>query len=590
MSNDPAKPDADKVEELASLKNWGAPVDWFKTHGCSNTAIDCGWGRLIFGQTFDGPEKLAALLQEEERGRRDIALYVREPHIVLAAAPLEVFLDPSHTFRRRFDSPLPEIGAQGLTIRQAQPEDQNRINAIFSSRGMILWEPDFVQNAKQRSELVLLVAEEPSSGEVVGIVEGVDHVAAIKDPDNGSSLWGLAVDPKATRPGIGQKLSLALAHHFKALGRAFMDLSVMHDNDDAIGLYEKLGFERVPVYCVKKKNTVNERLFVGPDSDSQLNIYAQIIVDEARRRGIRVEVEDEEAGLFRLILGARSVACRESLCDLTSAVAMSRCDDKSLTHRLLKAAGLMVPAQTRVANEREAIAFLEQHNRVVLKPVKGEQGQGVFVDLQSSKGVKIALQEARKISSEIVVEQFVTGDDVRIIVIDGAVVAAAIRKPASIVGDGKHSVHDLIEKQSRRREAATKGESRIPIDEETERCLRHAGYSMDSVLEDGQFLAVRKTANLHTGGTIHDVTPKLNESIAKAAVMAAEVLNMPVVGLDFVVPAIDQPAYWIIEANERPGLANHEPAPTVERFIDFLFPTSSPPLSQGVRASRSPNG
>lgn len=576
MSDDPAKSATatQNPQEMASLKSWGEPLEWSDKQAHTNTAVDCGWGRLIFGQTFDEPEALADLLQREEKGRRDIALYVREPHLVLAAAPLALFLDPSNTFRRLFDTPLPDIADDGLIIRAARGEDQEQINAIYSARGMIVWAGGFVAAAADRDELILLVAEEAQTGEVVGIVEGIDHVAAFKDPDNGSSLWALAVDPKASRPGIGKRLSLALAHHFKEAGRAFMDLSVMHDNTDAIGLYRALGFEQVPVFCVKKKNTVNERLFVGPEQDLQLNIYAQIIVDEARRRGISVDVEDAQAGLFRLTLGARTIVCRESLSELTSAVAMSRCDDKSLTHRLLSNAGLMVPEQRTVTTEEEAVAFFEQVRRVVIKPARGEQGQGVFVDLQSAAGVKRAFAEVSKHASEILIEQFVQGDDVRVIVIDGEVVAAAIRKPASIVGDGKHAVRELIEKQSRRRQAATKGESRVPLDEETERCVRHAGHTMDDVLEDGEVLAVRKTANLHTGGTIHDVTADLHPSLADASRRAAAVLGMPVVGLDLIVPAINQPAYWFIEANERPGLANHEPAPTVEKFIDFLFPST----------------
>lgn len=574
MSEDTAKTGPADFEKMASLKSWGAPFEYFEEHGYANKTVDCGWGRLIFGQTFSDSEKLASVLQEEQKGQRDIALYVREPHIVLAAAPLALFLDPSHTFRRMFDTDLPNVDPDGLSIREAKKDDVKAINSIFAARGMVTWTQEFILDALERDELALLVGEEPSTGDIVGVVEGVDHVTAFKDPDNGSSLWALAVDPKARRPGIGTKLSLALAHHFKTVGRAFMDLSVMHDNEDAIDLYQKLGFEQVPVYCVKKKNVLNERLFVGPETDYELNIYSQIIVDEARRRGVSVEIEDEEAGLFKLSLGARTVSCRESLCDLTSAVAMSRCDDKALTHRILQKAGLMVPAQKIVRDEREALSFLEKHNRIVVKPARGEQGQGVFVDLQSTKGVREAFRQANTYSGDILVEQFVSGNDVRIIVIDGEVVAAAIRKPASIVGDGRHSINELIAKQSRRREAATKGESSIPIDDETKRCLRHAGYTLHSVLEDGMVLAVRKTANLHTGGTIHDITNELNPALADAAERAAGILGMPVVGLDFVVPAIDQPAYWIIEANERPGLANHEPAPTAEKFIDFLFPTT----------------
>ncbi len=578
MTKDTKQNSAPAGEEMASLKNWGAAPDWVVEGENGNTCVDCGWGRLIFGQTFSDPARLAEVLQSESKGRRDIAFYVREPHVLLSVAPLSLFLDPSHTFRRTFEGdPLPPVDNEGLEIRAARAEDQAQINTIYAARGMISLEDGFIANAAKRDEMVILVALAPTDGSVVGVVMGIDHVAAFSDPDNGSSLWALAVDTRASYPGIGKKLSLALAHHFCDAGRAFMDLSVMHDNDDAIGLYVKLGFERVPVFCVKKKNTVNERLFVGPEPDYKLNIYAQIIVDEARRRGIEVEIEDAEAGLFKLTLGARTIACRESLSELTSAVAMSRCDDKALTHRLLASAGLKVPAQARISDDAAALEFLEKHSRVVVKPARGEQGQGVFVDLQSASGVKAALAQAAKLSDDIIVEQFVLGQDVRIIVIGGEVVAAAIRKPASIVGDGKQTVRDLIAKQSRRRSGATRGESKIPLDEETERCLRHAGVTYDSVLEDGEALAVRKTANLHTGGTIHDVTADLNPELAEAARRAAGVLKMPVVGLDLMVPAIDQPTYWIIEANERPGLANHEPAPTAERFVDLLFPSTRQP-------------
>ena len=162
----------------------------------------------------------------------------------------------------------------------------------------------------------------------------------------------------------------------------------------------------------------------------------------------------------------------------------------------------------------------------------------------------------------------------RVIVIDGAVVAAAIRKPATVCGDGQHTIRMLIEKQSRRRAAATGGESRIPLDEETERAVRIAGYSLDDTLAEGESLAVRKTANLHTGGTIHDVTAELHPDLAAAAVAGARALDIPLVGFDFLVSDVAEPDYVIIEANERPGLANHEPQPTAERFIDFLFPHS----------------
>jgi D-alanine-D-alanine ligase-like ATP-grasp enzyme len=110
------------------------------------------------------------------------------------------------------------------------------------------------------------------------------------------------------------------------------------------------------------------------------------------------------------------------------------------------------------------------------------------------------------------------------------------------------------------------------MDEETERCVQSGGYGMDDVLPQGDVLTVRKTANLHTGGTIHDVTDRLSPALAEAARKGARALDIPVTGLDFLVPDVSGSEYVIIEANERPGLANHEPRPTAERFIDLMFP------------------
>src|SRR3546814_1878633 len=99
-----------------------------------------------------------------------------------------------------------------------------------------------------------------------------------------------------------------------------------------------------------------------------------------------------------------------------------------------------------------------------------------------------------------------------------------------------------------------------------------AGYDYESVLPAGHSLTVRKTANLHTGGTIHDVTPILSPRLASAAEEASRALGIPLVGFDFLVPDPAADDYVVIEANERPGLANHEPQPTAERFVDMLFP------------------
>ncbi len=283
---------------------------------------------------------------------------------------------------------------------------------------------------------------------------------------------------------------------------------------------------------------------------------------------------DAEAGFFELALGGRTVTCRESLSELTTSIAMSRCDDKAVTHRLLAAAGLRVPAQAKVTSTQQAEAFLDEYSSVGVKPARGEQGAGISVDVRDKDALHTAIDEARKFCEKVLLEECVQGQDLRIIVIDNAVVAAAVRRPPRVQGTGQDTIRLLIEKQSRRRSAATGGESRIPIDRETERCVEEASYTLDDILPYGEYLTVRKAANLHTGGTIHDVTAKLHPSLRQAAVDAARAIDIPVTGLDFLVPDPAGADYVIIEANERPGLANHEPQPTAERFVDLLFPNT----------------
>ncbi|MDX1512731.1 MAG: N-acetylglutaminylglutamine synthetase [Gammaproteobacteria bacterium] len=560
-----------------SLKNWGEPAKWPEADSIAkNAVLDCGWGRLIFAHTFDDPEAVAGELRREGEDKRDIALYLREPHVVLAHAPQELFLDPSHTYRlwlteyRATRPHQPGFSTRRLRVR----EDCEAINRLYAVRHMVEIDADFIWNNRRDGTLTYVVAEDRKSGEIIGTATGVDHSKAFSDPENGSSLWCLAVDPATPHSGVGEALVSHLAGHYQARGRAFMDLSVLHDNEGAIALYSKMGFRRVPVFCIKHKNPVNEKLFIGPSPDEQLNPYAEIIVNEARRRGVAVEVLDAEQGYFALNHGGRRIVCRESLSELTSAVAMSRCDNKIVTRRVLETAGLAVPAQRVAGSKDEDRAFLDEHGAVVVKPVRGEQGKGISVNVDSEEAMDAAIRRARRTCEEVILEAFCEGEDLRVIVIDFSVVAAAVRRPPRVQGDGEHTIRELIRKQSRRRAAATGGESKIPIDDETRRCVEGAGFGLEDILPKAKTITVRKAANLHTGGTIHDVTDSLHPALRNACEKAARHLDIPVVGLDLIVPDAGEPEYVIIEANERPGLANHEPQPTAERFVDLLFPST----------------
>jgi GNAT-family acetyltransferase (TIGR03103 family) len=550
------------------------------------TALDCGWGRLLFAQTYPDGKALAAALLEEGPERRDIAAWVRDPHLVLAAAPQALFLDPSHTYRLDLSTyRASRKRARGFVVRWVTSQaDADAVNRIYLAHHMVTVPPKFMFGHRDNRTIVYLVAEDEATGQVIGTVTGVDHARAFDDAQRGASLWCLAVDPQAARPLVGETMVRRLAEYFQARGAQHMDLSVMAQNRQAIELYEKLGFVRLPVFTVKRKNAINEKLFVGEAPEAPLNPYARIIVDEARRRGIGVEVTDAEGGFFRLTYGGRSIHCRESLSELTSAVAMSLCDDKSATRRAVARAGVRVPEAIEFDTREHLEAFLAKHGTVAVKPARGEQGRGVAVGLETVEEALAAVERARAHCDRVLVEQCVTGEDLRLIVIGYKLVAAAIRRPARVIGDGACPIRELIERQSRRRAAATGGESRRPLDAETERCVAKAGYALDDVLPRGEEVNVRKAANLHTGGTIHDVTAAVHTSLVDAAVRCARALDVPVTGIDFMVRSPRQPGYWFIEANERPGLANHEPQPTAERFVDLLFPQSIPTaVKQAVR-------
>jgi GNAT-family acetyltransferase (TIGR03103 family) len=502
---------------------------------------------------------------------------VQAPQLLLAEAQASLFLDPSLLFRRMLGADAPAAPqAPGVVIRRLTTRaDIAAMNRLYSMRGMVPLAPGTVWKQRDSEAVIYLIAEDERTGEVVGSAMGVDHVLAFGEAEGGSSFWCLVVDPQTGLAGVGTSLVNQLIALFTERNRRFLDLSVLHTNQNAIGLYEKLGFQQVTGFAVKHKNSINERLFIDTAEVQALNPYARIIVDEARRRSISVEIVDAQAGIFKLRHVGHEMLCRESLTELTGGVAMTWCQDKVLTLRRLASVGLRVPRQQTAGDKDADRAFLRELGSIVVKPALGEQGRGISVGVGTEEELGQALDRARMEGGHIVLEELCDGQDLRIVVIGYKVVAAAIRRPAEVTGDGQSSLAQLIERQSARRAAATGGESRIPTDAETLRCLAGQGLNMDSVPADGQRVQVRRTANLHTGGTIHDVTAQLHPTLRAAAESAARALRIPVVGLDFLVPAPDQEEYVIIEANERPGLANHEPQPTAQRFVDLLFPYSA---------------
>ncbi|MCB0319681.1 MAG: N-acetylglutaminylglutamine synthetase, partial [Bdellovibrionales bacterium] len=468
LQNETTEPDV-RIQRLSTstMCNWKDLSSYSSTKGQKNIVLECGWGRLLFGQTFNSAEDLIEEILAERTGTRDLAFYVRDPHILVSLAPNIVFLDPSHTFRIWLDQYRPATNPSSLIFvrRIFQKSDIESANRILLSRQMVPLDAEFLWKKRNSRALIPIVAESVSSGEIVGICVGVDHPNVFQDPENGASLWSLAVDPQVNIPGVGESLSRFLIEYFQVRGRAYMDLSVMHTNTEAISFYKKLGFQRIPVYSIKRRNEINEKLFTPRPLEEKLNPYAKLITTEAKRRGIFVRVIDTEKAIFELSNGGRNIICQESLTSLTSSLSYIFCQDKRLTRKILANAGLTVTTQRLSGTPEENSAFLNLHRRVVVKPLLGEQGRGISVDIRDEDSLERSIRFAKKICDEVLLEEMVDGIDLRLVVINFSLVAAAIRIPAEIVGDGQHMIRQLIQKASRRRSAATGGESKIPIDD-----------------------------------------------------------------------------------------------------------------------------
>ena len=379
-------------------------------------------------------------------------------------------------------------------------------------------------------------------------------------------------------PGTGEALVRVLAERYVGRGRAYLDLSVMHDNEarhprstaSSASPGSRRSASSARTRSTPRCSPPGRRVW------SELNPYARIIAEEALRRGIRVEVTDAECGEMRLSIGGRTVPTLESLSEFTTRRGAEPLR-RQAGHPPDHGAGRRPGGPRGRACEGDlaaAAALLAEVGAVVVKPARGEQGRGHHRRACATRPASSGRSPSRCSSAPTSWSRsWSTGEDLRVIVIDRQVVAAAVRRPAEIVGDGRHTVADLVRSTSRRRERATGGESRIPLDDATAEVVAEAGYAMDDVPPeraadprpaDGEPAHRRHDRGRDRRGcTPRSPTPRCGPPTA---------LGIPVTGLDFLVPDVEGPDYVFIEANERPGLANHEPQPVVERFVDLLFP------------------
>ncbi|HWC69876.1 MAG TPA: cyanophycin synthetase, partial [Actinomycetota bacterium] len=299
-----------------------------------------------------------------------------------------------------------------------------------------------------------------------------------------------------------------------------------------------------------------------------------------------------DQSLVQLGQGKYQQRIRATMTSLTSALAVDVAGDKQLTRQLLESAGLPVPPGRVVRTADDAAEAARRIGfPVVVKPLDGNHGRGVGLDLTSVRAVRGAFGRAQKESRRgwVVVEGMVVGRDYRLLVVGGQMVAVAERVPAHVLGDGERSVAQLVEIENldpRRGIGHEKVLTRIRIDEVAEALVRSQGYALDDVPEAEAMVMLAATGNMSTGGSAIDRTWEAHEDNVEIAEEAARVVGLDVAGIDFITPDITLPVREtggaIVEVNAAPGFRMHthptegEPQYVARPVIDLLFPAGSP--------------
>ncbi len=270
----------------------------------------------------------------------------------------------------------------------------------------------------------------------------------------------------------------------------------------------------------------------------------------------------------------------------TSNIAVELASDKEETNSILRDLGLPVPKQYVVRSSRDAKRAAERIGfPVVLKPLSGNHGRGVSINLKSAEEVEVAFDKAREHGRSIVVESFLEGYDHRLLVVNGKLVAAAKRMPGHVVGDGKHTIEqlvDIVNQDPRRGVGHEKVLTRLEFDHQAERLLKKLGYDRETVPTEGEAVYLRSTANLSTGGTAIDVTDTIHPDNREMAERTINAIGLDIGGVDFLTKDITE-SYrdaggGICEVNAGPGFRMHvAPSEGTARdvagpVIDMLFP------------------
>ena len=274
----------------------------------------------------------------------------------------------------------------------------------------------------------------------------------------------------------------------------------------------------------------------------------------------------------------------------TSNIAVELASDKEETNRILRDLGLPVPMQKLVRRPQDAVRAAERIGfPVVLKPLAGNHGRGVSINLKTPEEIEVAFDKAREHGRNVIVEGFLEGYDHRLLVVNGKLVAAAKRMPGHIAGDGKHTIEQLVDKVNedpRRGVGHEKVLTRLEFDDQAERLLKKLEYDRNTVPKKGEIVYLRSTANLSTGGTAIDVTDVIHPDNREMAERTIKAIGLDIGGVDFLTKDITEShretGGGICEVNAGPGFRMHvapsegTPRDVAGPVIDMLFPPDQP--------------
>lgn len=332
---------------------------------------------------------------------------------------------------------------------------------------------------------------------------------------------------------------------------------------------------------IQQMREIREDVRFGPSTGS--------LVEEAVGRDIPyIRLNDQS--LVQLGYGVHQKRIQATTTANTNMIAVDIAGNKHATKTLLGDMGVPVPKGFRIRDEEELEATLERVGfPVVIKPLDGNHGKGATVGIKSLEDARIAWEKAKEYSRWIIVEQQLQGSDFRALVVNNRLIAVAERVPAHVVGDGKLTIQELIDKTNedpRRGYGHENVLTQIDVDNQTLRCVKNAGYELDTVIPKGERLFLKTTANISTGGTAIDVTDEVHPENVFLFERIARIIGLDVAGVDIIARNVSEPLResggGIIEVNAAPGFRMHlAPSEGIgrnvsEHVIDMLFPPGTP--------------